>query len=404
MPAGWTHSLVFQGETLALGEGELTVGRSRTCDVTINDPSVSRKHVILIPGDGHILIRDLGSSNGTFIDDRRVQAEDVLEHGNVLRMGDAEVHVRVLPGQDTAATAGRPQPGEATFFLQAASMELADAMGAESADLSIMGAPAPAPQASPPGAPMPGAPHPSSMPIPPPASPSAMPIPPPASPSAMPIPPPAAPQPAAPQSAAPQPATPQPATPEPVAPQPAAAPEPAAPAGLETQRMNVAQLGLSDQPASPPSPPSPPAPSASQWTLEAEPAAPPASLETQPPFDLESFPQDQPSQPAAGNATQRMSLEDLSAAAAAPPSPAPAAPTGQATTQRLTPEALSALQNPADASPPAPAPAGSATQRFDIQALGLGGPSPTSETPEQPPATTQYVPTQTPATPPAPSP
>jgi uncharacterized RDD family membrane protein YckC len=81
-----------------LRSDKLTVGRSRRCDVAINDPSVSRKHVFLTVGEGKVHLQDLGSSNGTFVNGERVTTEAELYDGDALRLGDAETIVEVCQG------------------------------------------------------------------------------------------------------------------------------------------------------------------------------------------------------------------------------------------------------------------------------------------------------------------
>ncbi|MEM8934137.1 MAG: FHA domain-containing protein, partial [Acidobacteriota bacterium] len=95
MAEGWSHSLLHQDSVFELTGNESVLGRSRHCQITVADPSVSRKHVLLKPGPGHVVVRDLGSSNGTFVNDRKVVSEDVVEHGDTLRVGDAELKVRI---------------------------------------------------------------------------------------------------------------------------------------------------------------------------------------------------------------------------------------------------------------------------------------------------------------------
>ena len=48
------------------------VGRSRECDVTIDDPNVSRRHAEVRHEDGAYWIVDLGSTNGVVVDGKRV--------------------------------------------------------------------------------------------------------------------------------------------------------------------------------------------------------------------------------------------------------------------------------------------------------------------------------------------
>lgn len=86
----------------------LTVGRSRRCDVSVNDPSVSRKHAFLSLGTGKILLQDLGSSNGTFVNEERVTGEAELYDGDALRLGDAEIQVRIYQEGENAPTIAPP--------------------------------------------------------------------------------------------------------------------------------------------------------------------------------------------------------------------------------------------------------------------------------------------------------
>ncbi len=103
---GWSYRLGYGEKKLDLAEGKLTVGRSRDCDVSIQEPSISRKHVFLTVGSGRILLQDLGSSNGTFTNAERVRGEAELRHGDMLRLGDAELEVEI----EASAARGEPQP------------------------------------------------------------------------------------------------------------------------------------------------------------------------------------------------------------------------------------------------------------------------------------------------------
>lgn len=65
---------------LSLATGENIVGRDETASVRLDDPMVSRRHArILVSGSG-VLIEDLGSKNGTFIDGRPVAADPIPLH------------------------------------------------------------------------------------------------------------------------------------------------------------------------------------------------------------------------------------------------------------------------------------------------------------------------------------
>ncbi len=85
---------------MELPEGEISVGRSRTCTVPLRDPAVSRNHALLFTQDGRVSLRDLNSSNGTYVNGTRVMAETELADGDRITIGESELHVRILPPPD----------------------------------------------------------------------------------------------------------------------------------------------------------------------------------------------------------------------------------------------------------------------------------------------------------------
>ncbi|MCC7408589.1 MAG: FHA domain-containing protein [Phycisphaeraceae bacterium] len=77
----------------ALSKDRTVIGRTNSCDLRIPLSSVSRKHCELIMGDGGVSVKDLGSSNGTYHNGKRVQ-ETKLGAGDVLVVGP--VHFTVV--------------------------------------------------------------------------------------------------------------------------------------------------------------------------------------------------------------------------------------------------------------------------------------------------------------------
>ena len=72
---------------LAPGDaGPVLIGRSRRCDFVVKDPSVSRRHALLIRGDEDWTLYDLGSTNGTRINGWRVERA-TLKAGDELELG-----------------------------------------------------------------------------------------------------------------------------------------------------------------------------------------------------------------------------------------------------------------------------------------------------------------------------
>lgn len=74
------------------GQGELILGRHHSCDVVLSDPSVSRRHARLVLRDGHWVLQDLESTNGTMINGVRV-GRCALRPGDRLALGDEELRV-----------------------------------------------------------------------------------------------------------------------------------------------------------------------------------------------------------------------------------------------------------------------------------------------------------------------
>jgi Protein of unknown function (DUF3662)/FHA domain len=67
------------------------MGRSRDCDVVLDDPNVSRRHAEVRPSGGGWIVNDLGSTNGIKINGRRVQGPQSLRPGDVIELGTSRV-------------------------------------------------------------------------------------------------------------------------------------------------------------------------------------------------------------------------------------------------------------------------------------------------------------------------
>ena len=95
------------GRPLALTSGQtLTFGRLKSCDVQLDDESVSRRHCTLHAREDMCVVADLQSANGTFVNDRRVTSAD-LKPGDHLRVGSTTVELV------SAAVSGRIAGGQA---------------------------------------------------------------------------------------------------------------------------------------------------------------------------------------------------------------------------------------------------------------------------------------------------
>src|SRR5512134_1821446 len=75
--------------------GEAIIGRGEQADLLLDEITVSRRHAA-VRQDGHtVVVRDLDSANGTWINDERVLDAARAGDGDVIRLGSAEIRVRV---------------------------------------------------------------------------------------------------------------------------------------------------------------------------------------------------------------------------------------------------------------------------------------------------------------------
>jgi predicted component of type VI protein secretion system len=89
--------LVAEGKRYAVGPGGATIGRSRECDIVLNDSNVSRRHAELRPlGEGWT-ITDLGSTNGVRVNGRDARPNDPqpLRSGDRLDIGTVDASFEV---------------------------------------------------------------------------------------------------------------------------------------------------------------------------------------------------------------------------------------------------------------------------------------------------------------------
>ena len=83
--------LITDGRRLVVGPGGITLGRSRQCDVMLDDPNVSRTHAEIRPRGGSWVINDLGSTNGSRLNGRKLDGSEVLKPGDEIELGTSRL-------------------------------------------------------------------------------------------------------------------------------------------------------------------------------------------------------------------------------------------------------------------------------------------------------------------------
>jgi len=77
------------GQTFPLDQDSSSLGRDPGNDIVINDPQISRQHARITRQGELMVIKDLGSTNGTFVNGMRLTEPHTLVNGNVIGLGDA---------------------------------------------------------------------------------------------------------------------------------------------------------------------------------------------------------------------------------------------------------------------------------------------------------------------------
>jgi hypothetical protein len=88
---GWMVALNGQhkGEDFRLRVGKNVIGTAADCDIVLSDKKLSRKHATIRYEGGEFQIADLDSSNGTFVNDEKVQKHDLIDN-DIIKLGDIE--------------------------------------------------------------------------------------------------------------------------------------------------------------------------------------------------------------------------------------------------------------------------------------------------------------------------
>jgi pSer/pThr/pTyr-binding forkhead associated (FHA) protein len=91
----WTIQAItgeLEGQKILI-ERDMLVGRHQTADIILQSAEISRKHAAFLLKEDALWIQDLGSSNGTFVNDVQITAETLLKNGDILQFASLQFTV-----------------------------------------------------------------------------------------------------------------------------------------------------------------------------------------------------------------------------------------------------------------------------------------------------------------------
>jgi pSer/pThr/pTyr-binding forkhead associated (FHA) protein len=93
------------GKSLPINVAQFLIGRDPDCNLRPASAMISKRHCAVIVKNGHVFLRDFGSTNGTFVNDEPVKGEVELHNGDSLKVGPLSFKV---------AIEGTPAPNKPT--------------------------------------------------------------------------------------------------------------------------------------------------------------------------------------------------------------------------------------------------------------------------------------------------
>src|SRR5512142_3404504 len=103
-----------QGTRITIPLGGLVIGRSGSPGGRLgDDPALSRQHAVIVHSDrGELVVSDLGSSNGTFLNGRRVEGSEFVRPGDIIELGNTKLQA-IGPSSGGSPAAAATTPGGA---------------------------------------------------------------------------------------------------------------------------------------------------------------------------------------------------------------------------------------------------------------------------------------------------
>ena len=115
-----TENAVGDSELFVIDSSSLKLGRTPPADIVVPDKSVSRDHCVIGLANDELFVTDLNSTNGTYIDDQRIDRATILPLGSVLRLGRVTLKHGIFTRAEAERRSARPDEGSGGPGLRAA--------------------------------------------------------------------------------------------------------------------------------------------------------------------------------------------------------------------------------------------------------------------------------------------
>jgi pSer/pThr/pTyr-binding forkhead associated (FHA) protein len=83
------------GKELKIPAPKCIIGRGEDCHLRPNSDAISRHHCVIVTSENEVIVRDLKSRNGTFVNEEKVTEEAVLLNGDILRVGPLQFEMMI---------------------------------------------------------------------------------------------------------------------------------------------------------------------------------------------------------------------------------------------------------------------------------------------------------------------
>jgi len=119
-----------EGKEIPVYHPQFCIGRDESCHLWTENMTVSRRHATLVVHKDRVLVRDLGSRNGTFVNEVPVAGECEVRHNDRLRIGPLEFRIQVWPtlGASSAPADADPEENTARIRPLPADLEAASSL------------------------------------------------------------------------------------------------------------------------------------------------------------------------------------------------------------------------------------------------------------------------------------